>query len=183
MTEEELRRQIIEKFRDKLASGGTEIKIIKQERPPSPQELVKQNATLSPLGIVGKYRIFLVIAYSVYNVYATALDIPDTIEKTKLYVPKAYEYAIHLAKDVKEGALSALGENEKDGYLIIKPIWLADKSSFIRDQEEFGLGSRSIFSDTTAVCIPTSGASLSMRDNTITYDSTATRTIVTSLKV
>lgn len=184
MAEDELRKQIYEKFGDKITSAGVNVKIVQQKHPPSPQELAKQNAVLSPLGKIGKYFIFLAKkGVIIYTIYATILDIPDTIEKTKLYVPKVYEYAMHVAKDVKEDTLSALGEDEKNGYLIVKPIWLADKNSFIHDQEEFGLGSRSIFSDSTAVCVPTSGETLSIINNTITFDSTSTASGVASLKV
>lgn len=183
MIEDELRKEIYEKFGDKLASASADIKIIQQEHPPSPQELAMQNAVLSPLGKAGKYFVFLLKrGIAIFSIYATILDIPDTIEKTRLYIPKAYDLAVDIAENVKNGAMTAIGNGEKNGYLVIRPIWIADNNQFIQDKEAFGLGNPSLFSDSTAVYVSTSGESNSISKNTITFGSTATASVTTSLK-
>jgi hypothetical protein len=160
--ENEIKKQILEKFGKQYDLKEVDIKITISDRPPSPDELPDKNAILECLGSVGKYFVYAVkVGYLIVSFVCTLATIPDLPDKYNVYVPKAYEFVSEYAKQIFSGDKSAIrveGKKE-DGYLVLRQNWVDNPTMFKEDYSKYSNGQFDPFNFPDAAYIPASGSS------------------------
>lgn len=160
--QDELKKEILEKFGKQYGFKEVDIKITISDRPPLPNELPEKNAILQCLGKAGNYFVYAVkVGYFIVSFICTLATIPDVPDKYNVYAPKAYEFVSYYAKRLFNGdtATVRVEGKQEDGYLVLRQNWIDNPTAFNLDYSKYSKGQFDPFGFSDAAYFPVSGSS------------------------
>ena len=168
MDEQELKKEILEKFGNKLdALGVKKIQFEKRYEMPEESEVSSKGGVIELLGYVRSCAVWVIkAAYHTAVIFVLMTQLPDAWKKTQVYYPNAYEVAEQIAERFESNDIiqkqrspetaPKIEVGEKYRYIAYDPDWAVNKQSYIEDMNRLKNGDYIFDYDRKAVLIPSS---------------------------
>lgn len=140
---EELKKQIFERFGDKLKDVGADVEIIEANGLPDDKELSKKKQYIESLGHIKNGFVSLIKkGFTIVTIWVVTGEIPGTIKTYEtLYIPRTFEIVEQIMDAMKNETFFDTDEDYIDkspilGLVIVDPNWIGNKVKFDKDKSE-----------------------------------------------